>query len=152
MVDVSGSLGCSGLVTLDKQGVILEKTSRLSGWAVGHRGLYVYMHLPSVFSASSTEARSRSLGQKLLSSSQSCSAPRTCLGFSDLVLVRPVYSISPPTDTHFPTLCNTTTRTLTVELAFTWQSSEYLLFCRPHPGLGLRTLVPKGFGAKETSR
>lgn len=73
MVDVSGSLGCSVLVALNKKGVILEKTPRLSGWAVGHRGLYVSMHLPCVFSASSTEARNRSLDQKLLSYSQSCS-------------------------------------------------------------------------------
>lgn len=63
LVGESGSLGCSGLMTV-------EKTPGLGGQVVGHRGPRAPHYLTSVVSASSTEARKvgGNLSQELLSS------------------------------------------------------------------------------------
>lgn len=76
----SGRVGCSGLITM-------EKSPGLGRQVVGHRGLHASSYLTSVVSPSSTEARQvgGNFSQELLSSFQSCPAPKTNLSLSDLV-------------------------------------------------------------------
>lgn len=113
-----------------------EQTSGLGGQACGHRGLHASKHLSSIFSASSTEA-GRCVGASTKGVGGLLPRPKLTRALvwasgSHLYARTPLPAYSPNPlhqHTHTP-----------FSLLHLHSCGKALLLCRPHPGLGLRTL------------